>query len=197
MLINLFAQYFYHFQAFIRRRRNDVPFFLSFAFHPRRGRFQISMPEFFFEARKWELSKRASEEEGATEKAISPQITEKIPLPLSLVLLREYPSFSSRCSPFPEEKALSGQNAERPRRRSFAPDPNSLQGTVFDQITGTGLNKTVRLLMTKCALLILYCGRTSPRESSAMCKRVQSGGTERTFIQVPSRATPPLSREGE
>ena len=76
--------------------------------------------------------------EGATEKAISPQITEKIPLPLSLVLLREYPSSSSRCSPFPEEKALSGQNAERPRRRSFAPDPNSLQGTVFDQIAGTG-----------------------------------------------------------
>ena len=124
-----------------RRRRNDVPFFLSFAFHPRRGRFQISMPEFFFEARKWELSKRASEEEGATEKAISPQITEKIPLPLSLVLLREYPSSSSRCSPFPEEKALSGQNAERPRRRSFAPDPNSLQGTVFDQITGTSSNQ--------------------------------------------------------
>ena len=80
-------------------------------------------------------------EEGASEKAISPQITEKIPLPLSLVLLREYPSFSSRCSPFPEEKALSGQNAERPRRRSFAPDPNSLQGTVFDQITGTSVNQ--------------------------------------------------------
>ena len=74
--------------------------------------------------------------EGATEKAISPQITEKIPLPLSLVLLREYPSSSSRCSPFPEEKALSGQNVERPRRRSFAPDPNSLRGTVFDQMTG-------------------------------------------------------------
>ena len=169
------------------------PSFFPPPFIPDEEGFKFQCRSFFFEARKWEWSEQASEEEGATEKAISPQITEKIPLPPFLVLLREYPSSSSRRSPFPEEKALSGQNAERPRCRSFAFYPNSLQGTVFDQMTGELVliinvwNQTAGLLLTKYAPLMSYCGRTLPRESSAMCKRVHSWGTERTVIQVPSR----------